>query len=155
MSQLIAVLLINELAYCSLLDLQLINVPAHSRLTRVIIHKRASLFQFNNTCWAVAGLGFGMSGDSTCGGGGGGGDDAEKIYSPKRNKKIVRIVTVLGYIFSVSTGKSPPIAELNKLICLEESSTVKPVTHLLGNTTFSCLTDWWTFDTVFCQVPTW
>ncbi len=39
-----------------------------------------------------------MSADSS------GGEDMDKMYSPKRNKKIVRIVTVMGYIFSVSTG---------------------------------------------------
>ena len=47
----------------------------------------------------MLGLGFGASADCP-----GGGDELDKMYNPKRNKKIVRIVTVMGYIFSVSTG---------------------------------------------------
>jgi hypothetical protein len=63
-------------------------------------------------------LGFGVSADSFCA------DEAEKAYSaagsPKRNKKIVRIVTVLGYIFSVSTGCSFTTSLLFIKVCLHE-----------------------------------
>jgi len=57
----------------------------------------------------LPGLGFGLSGDTTLGA-----EENDKIYEPKQNKKIVRIVTVMGYIFSVSTGLSNNIKATKK-----------------------------------------